>query len=754
MESFIGKQLQLDYEEDDGFITYKGTVKNVDTRQKKLIIKNVFDITNDKKLRNEKHCFGEKIKDLKILQDAPLDKESRPITSDVKYEKKNQNSTLYMDTADEGTSLFQMDHLQPSNYINGIDSNFSDLSLNEPPKVILIDKIDSSFYQAHTMICNQKNISMLVDGPKINRFGDISLLTIGTRHMVYLFDIESLGNDAFQKGLLSVIENPNILKICHDVRMVSDCLQGRYHIHPVNIFDTQVADAFVHKNENGTFPEKVSSLSECVKKHLPIEDLGFDNKSLNLRDRPISMETQRHIALRAMYLRELRTIMMEKLLADYLYGVDIYLKTIRQEPDHGLKFVNTNKLPREMIKQFSNKTTDNHHRGKFQTSRRKNNNRNIEDELEDETFNDFVVQQSNRSAWDAGETFSQQYQEKHGEIVESMGDKFTLLNHDKPILRQSNSPNLSDSQRSDKESTPLDIKGKPHSKSSNKGSDSDTSVGSKRQKSHVRQFKTREQNFDDYQFSTTSDSDCDPFLVTSGDREEYDMAQIEELMKMEMNKVNNKPHTSKKQKNQTFNSNKEQPSKGAPHISNAGKRMIMRGLGAEKTTNNKSLKPPNQQLTRDSYYSSSPASSVDPNEYPSLQEAAKTSSKTSPGDRQSKSKFNNDQSGHHSPYTNGVVSPSFNGSGNSQNDSFSSPIKPRGRGQILRSLTENQTNKNRPPPGFVEIGAPRQIREMKTSYDFPSDDELLDTPHVLKAVEGTVITGENVSVLKKKYTSH
>jgi len=56
-------------------------------------------------------------------------------------------------------------------------------------------------------------ISLVVDGYKLNRFAKISMLTIGTRQMVYLFDIQSLGKDAFAEGLLSVIENPNILKV-------------------------------------------------------------------------------------------------------------------------------------------------------------------------------------------------------------------------------------------------------------------------------------------------------------------------------------------------------------------------------------------------------------------------------------------------------------------------------------------------------------------------------------------------------------
>ena len=65
-----------------------------------------------------------------------------------------------------------------------------------------------------TFISNQKVISLLVNGPKkINRFGAVSLITIGTRQMVYLFDIGVMGDDGFNKGLQSVIENPNILKV-------------------------------------------------------------------------------------------------------------------------------------------------------------------------------------------------------------------------------------------------------------------------------------------------------------------------------------------------------------------------------------------------------------------------------------------------------------------------------------------------------------------------------------------------------------
>lgn len=54
-----------------------------------------------------------------------------------------------------------------------------------------------------------------MNGPKkIDRFGAVYLMTVGTRQMVYLFDISVMGDDAVNKGLQSVIENPNILKVC------------------------------------------------------------------------------------------------------------------------------------------------------------------------------------------------------------------------------------------------------------------------------------------------------------------------------------------------------------------------------------------------------------------------------------------------------------------------------------------------------------------------------------------------------------
>ena len=221
-------------------------------------------------------------------------------------------------------------------------------------------------------------------------------------------------------------------------------------------------------------------------------------------------------------------------------------------------------------------------------------------------------------------------------------------------------------------------------------------------KSHIRDFRSRETQFNDYQFSGTSDSD-DNCLVTNNNKvEEFDPDEIVEIMQMEMKRAG---------KNRAGADHA--PTSKPPSISDAGKRMILHGIG-QKTQ--KLSEPPT------SYYSSSPASSVDTNEFPTLQESREASMKSSPG-----------KSKHPSS------SPFFQ-------------VKARGRGQILKHLTDNLTapHVRRLSPALCDISPPRQIHEgVNSAYDFPSDEELLETPHVVPAVVGAPVIGQKVSVLKR-----
>ena len=87
----------------------------------------------------------------------------------------------------------------------------------------------------------QKVIGVSMEGITIGRSGIVCWLGIGTMDSVYLFDMCSLGLPGIQQGLADVLHNPDIIKVLHDCRFVSDALLHQYEVKIENVFDTQVS---------------------------------------------------------------------------------------------------------------------------------------------------------------------------------------------------------------------------------------------------------------------------------------------------------------------------------------------------------------------------------------------------------------------------------------------------------------------------------------------------------------------------------
>lgn len=356
--------------------------------------------------------------------------------------------------------------------------------------------------------------------------------------------------------------------------------------------------------------------------------------------------------------------------------------------------MNVNKLPREFHKQFSKDSRA----AKFQNRRHeKNKSPLIGDDVDNGDID--ITTRTHRSAWDTGDKFSEQYHEKHGDIVESMGDSFSLLNKDQPLLRQSNSPKPDKVAFSNSITPTSPVKSTEFQNESS--SSSFNTISPSRRKTHVRKFNSRQQH-DDFSFSTTSDSD-DNFYTAAQQSDEYDPDEIDKLFKMELKRA--------------ANNNNNKPKH---HITDVGKRMIAQSLAQYNY----------DKKTNETYLSSSPTSSIDQNEFPSIEESIQQAT-------HNKKKHSNYPSNTSSQFPLQNVS------------STPTPPKPRGRGQILKSLTQ-QPRFNSQSPGFSDINTPpRVLQPVNSVYDFPSDEELLETPHVMPAINGANISGQNVSVLKK-----
>ncbi|XP_030415367.1 piRNA biogenesis protein EXD1 isoform X3 [Gopherus evgoodei] len=139
----------------------------------------------------------------------------------------------------------------------------------ENMKYIVIDQFQQKFGPAMLHIKKQSVLGVAAEGVNLCRHGRLCWLQVATRSRVFLFDIFFLGPRVFKNGLQVVLEDKNILKVMHDCRLISDCLSHQYGIILSNVFDTQVADVLHFSNITGGFlPHRISSLQECLMRHL------------------------------------------------------------------------------------------------------------------------------------------------------------------------------------------------------------------------------------------------------------------------------------------------------------------------------------------------------------------------------------------------------------------------------------------------------------------------------------------------------
>jgi Ribonuclease D len=69
----------------------------------------------------------------------------------------------------------------------------------------------------------------------------VSLINFATPSCVFLFDIYTLGDAAFDNGLRDILESENIEKVIHNCYFVSDWLQEEHRVTIRNVFDIQVS---------------------------------------------------------------------------------------------------------------------------------------------------------------------------------------------------------------------------------------------------------------------------------------------------------------------------------------------------------------------------------------------------------------------------------------------------------------------------------------------------------------------------------
>ncbi len=76
----------------------------------------------------------------------------------------------------------------------------------------------------------------------MGRKGQITLLQIGVKNNIYLFDVLELREKLFDQGLRNILQSKKQLKLFFDCRTDSDALFHQYNVQLNRVHDVQVFD--------------------------------------------------------------------------------------------------------------------------------------------------------------------------------------------------------------------------------------------------------------------------------------------------------------------------------------------------------------------------------------------------------------------------------------------------------------------------------------------------------------------------------
>ncbi|KAH9499750.1 piRNA biogenesis protein exd1 [Bulinus truncatus] len=316
---------------------FEGILHSLDQGTGRIILKNV--ITEGVKIARSLHFYTADLIDFQYVIETQED--SKKITTLSK-----QSLLFFKNSFSRHMPPSDSDQLSLSHIFNeknegkegkcqkGLESVKNDVI--EIEKYRLIDEMSDEFYEVVQIIKSQSVIGIHFDGHQIGRHGTLTLIEVATQTMVFVFDILALKTEAFTTGLQDVFESESIVKVIHDSRFVSDMLRHQFDITLKNVFDTQVACAFVFRARNrGDWPRHVVSLHSCLKKYLDLSDEQVFFKRVRenaiqtdenvFLQRPLSEKMLSAVCTNVYYLIKLRNVLLEKMMLEFHTAVNIYL---------------------------------------------------------------------------------------------------------------------------------------------------------------------------------------------------------------------------------------------------------------------------------------------------------------------------------------------------------------------------------------------------------------------------------------------
>ncbi|XP_069494468.1 piRNA biogenesis protein EXD1 [Ambystoma mexicanum] len=327
--------------------SFQGVLQHVDPNKAILLCK-VKDLESGLNLPGVRLFFGHEIVNVELITEAEAG------TSAESIEAPSTNgqvpSAKVTGKIKDSPSAQKEDLVcSPAEPLNANWSSFRHEITGREQEVeyMVIDQFRHKFGPAVRHLKSQNVLGIAAEGVTVCRHGKLCWLQVATKSRVYLFDIFLLGVRAFTSGLQMVLEDKGILKVLHDCRWLSDCLSHQYETTLTNVFDTQVADVFIFSVQTGGFlPHCVSTIEDCLVRHLGISPFQANHLKCSQQSnqdeqdvwfvRPLQPHLLKVLALQAVFLLPLRSVLLDEMMADFKSLVDGHLNTFRDGEPHML----------------------------------------------------------------------------------------------------------------------------------------------------------------------------------------------------------------------------------------------------------------------------------------------------------------------------------------------------------------------------------------------------------------------------------
>jgi len=229
-----------------------------------------------------------------------------------------------------------------------------------PSRLYIVDRLGSLFEKAIARLQAAERFGLSSEGGLLGRASPLAFLLFATKEDVFMFDVEELGEEGWDAGLRRVLEEPNLLKIIHDCRQLSDCLWHQHNVRLTGVYDTMAGD-MVYISTNllfGLLPRYTRSQAHLVRDYLGVQDeeiafpryrrAGLAEEQEAWRQRPLADHLLLLAARGVLYLPALYAFIRAANLQPFHQAVALLNSQVRDadDPDAARLSVESHQVPR------------------------------------------------------------------------------------------------------------------------------------------------------------------------------------------------------------------------------------------------------------------------------------------------------------------------------------------------------------------------------------------------------------------------